>query len=67
MSLPRDRLATAQEVANYLNTTRGALRTQRHRGSAPGKLGIVIGRNLCFRAEDIDRWLEEQAQAQEAG
>jgi hypothetical protein len=64
VSLPTDRLATASEVADYFNQTVGALRTQRHRGRAPGVLGIIVGRKLMFRAQDVDAWLEEQAEAQ---
>lgn len=66
MTLPRDRLLTAPETAYYLGLTVGALRTQRHRGQPPGILGIVVGRHLMFRAEDIERWLAELAAEQRA-
>jgi excisionase family DNA binding protein len=64
MSLPTDRLATVSEVAQYLGVSVGALRTQRHRGQAPGQLGVVVGRKLRFRTQDVEAWLEEQAEAQ---
>jgi hypothetical protein len=67
MALPRDRLAKASEVANYLNTSVAALHTQRYRSEEPGSLGVVIGRKLLFKSEDIESWVEQRlALAREA-
>lgn len=60
MALPRDRMARVGEVAHYLCTTIPALHVQRYRGDDPGALGVVIGRKLLFRSEDVERWVEEK-------
>lgn len=60
MALPADRLAKASEVAEYISTSVAALHTQRYRGEEPGSLGVVIGRKLLFRSEDIEAWVEEK-------
>ena len=62
MSLPRDRLATVDEVAHYLNLTPAALYPGRYRGEAPGSLAIKVGRRLAWRAADLDAWLDAQAE-----
>lgn len=50
-------------MAKYLGQSVGALRTQRHRGRPPGILGIVVGRKLMFRAQDVEAWLDDTAKA----
>jgi len=63
MALPRDRLARAAEVADFISTTVGALHAQRHRGEEPGSLGVVIGRKLLFKTEEIEGWVEDKLAA----
>ena len=58
MALPSDRWATAQEVADYISTSVAALHTQRYRNEEPGSLGVVVGRKLLFKSEEVEAWLE---------
>lgn len=59
-------LLTLSEAASYLRLTPGALYTQRARGDNPGMLGVKVGRKLVYRPADIDRFLDDQAEAQRA-
>ena len=60
MALPSDRLAKASEVADYISTSVAALHTQRYRGEEPGSLGVVIGRKLLFKTEEVEAWLDRK-------
>jgi hypothetical protein len=66
MSLPRDRLLSADEAAEYFGVTATALKTQRWRNRPPGNIGFVVGKKLRFRAEDIEAWVAEQVRDQQA-
>lgn len=55
-------LLTIKEAADYLRLTPSALYTQRHRGEAPGVLGIRIGRRILYRSSDINRFLDQRLQ-----
>ena len=59
------KLLTVAEVAEYLRLSPSAIYVQRHRGENPGALAIAVSRRrLLFRAEDIERWLDQQQAAQ---
>lgn len=58
---------TVAEVSAYLRLTPGALYSQRHRGVAPGSLGIRVGKKLLWRPEDIDAFLQRQANEERNG
>lgn len=51
---------TAEEVANRYRLTCSALYTQRHRGEAPGSLGVKVGRKLLFRVSELDAWWDQE-------
>jgi predicted DNA-binding transcriptional regulator AlpA len=55
------RLLTAVEVANALQIPKASLYAQRHRGAAPGSLGLKVGRFLRWRQADLAAWLDRQA------
>lgn len=56
-----------QELADLFNLTPAAVYTQRHRGEAPGALGVKVGRRLVWRRSDLDTWWDEQREAQAVG
>jgi hypothetical protein len=56
-------LITLAEAAELLRLTTGALKTQRWRDQEPGRLGFRVGRGICFRREDLEAWIAEQAEA----
>lgn len=53
-SLPR--LATADEVAEYLRTTKAKLANDRYRGIGPKF--VKHGRRVLYRWEDVYAWTE---------
>jgi len=55
-----ERLLTSEEVAERYRVTPAALWTQRHRGEAPGSLGMRLGRRLLWDPEDLRGWESEQ-------
>jgi hypothetical protein len=59
-------LLTTEEVAEWARTTRSAIFSQRHRGEAPGSLGVRVGRRILWRLEDLERWFEDQQKANHA-
>jgi hypothetical protein len=63
---PLIQLLTVQEVANILRTTPGAIYNQRHRGDAPGSLGIRVGRRILFHVRNLEAFLAEEGAAQSA-
>lgn len=56
---PPPELLTADEVAAYFRTTPAALHSQRHRGQAPGVLGVRVGRRILWSAADLDDWFTQ--------
>lgn len=52
-------LASTPEVAAYLGITIGALHQLRHNGKAPR--AAKVGKQLRWRWEDVDRWLDDRA------
>lgn len=58
-------LLTVDEVATILRVKPGAIYMQRHRGEAPGSLGIRIGRRILFRPGDLDQFLTSESAVQQ--
>ncbi len=56
---PRRPLATAQEVAEYLGVPVATVYQWKYRGNGPKM--IKVGRHLRARWEDVDAYLEQQA------
>ena len=54
-------LLTLDEVAAYLRTSPSTIYNWRHAGKGPRCM--KVGRNLRFRQDDVDAWLDEQAVA----
>jgi hypothetical protein len=54
-------LATPQEVAEFLQKPTGTLRQWRHLGIGPQYL--KIGRDVRYRWEAVERWLDGQKPA----
>ena len=54
-----------EEVADLLHSSRVALYSQRSRGLNPGALGVLVGRRVIFRKDDIDRWFDSQHDREE--
>lgn len=55
---PRDRLLTAQELADYLEVPVKTLYEWRHRGDGPP--GFRVGRHLRYRWGDVAAWIRDQ-------
>lgn len=55
----RERLATIEEVAEYLGKTVNSLYVMRHRGTGPRS--SKVGRTVRYRWSDVEKWLDEQA------
>ena len=53
----------AAEVAELYRTTAGALHSQRHRGEAPGSLGVMVGARILWKISDLDAWFADQQAA----
>jgi hypothetical protein len=47
-------LLTVEQLAELLSTTPSAIHSQRHRGQAPGTLGVRLGRRYFYRRQDLD-------------
>lgn len=54
----RRKLATAQELADYLGVPIGTVYQWSHRGGGPKF--IKVGRHLRARWDDIEQWLDAQ-------
>ncbi len=54
-----DRLLTLPEVADYLGVPEKTIYMWRTRGVGPR--GLRVGRHVRFRREDVESWLELQA------
>lgn len=50
------------EIAQLVGLPRSTIYQQRHRRVGIGGLAIRVGRHLRWRPEDLERWLEEQAE-----
>lgn len=53
-----ENLLTTAEVAVRLRVTSGTLRLWRHRGQGPPS--YAYGRQVVYKASDIDAWLESR-------
>jgi hypothetical protein len=49
-------LLTAEQLAELLHTSPSAIHSQRHRGQAPGRFGVKLGRRIFFRRQDLDKY-----------
>ena len=47
-------LLTVEQLAELLSTTPSAIHSQRHRGQAPGRFGVKLGRRIFWRRQDLD-------------
>ena len=61
MRAERPELLTVEEAAEVFRLEVRTLYQQRSEGREPGTLGFHVGARVRFRAEDIARWLDEQA------
>jgi excisionase family DNA binding protein len=59
-----DRLLSAQEVADFLGVPTSTLYGWRYKGEGPR--GFRVGRHVRYRREDVDAWLEQQADGEPA-
>jgi predicted DNA-binding transcriptional regulator AlpA len=57
----REPLASIAEVSEYLGKTVNALYIMRQRGTGPRS--SKVGRTVRYRWADVERWLDEQANA----
>ena len=66
--MPTKFLGVEEVAALFPGQTPGSLYTQRHRGEAPGALGVKVGRRIVWREADLDAWYDRQRaeQLQEA-
>jgi excisionase family DNA binding protein len=55
-----DRLITTRELAEYLQVPVQTIHAWRHRGEGPR--ASRVGRHLRFRASDVEKWLDQQAE-----
>ncbi|MCK8671022.1 helix-turn-helix domain-containing protein [Rhodococcus sp. HM1] len=51
-----ERLATGDEVAEYLRTSRQQMATWRYRGTGPKY--VKVGRRPLYRWSDVEAWLD---------
>lgn len=56
--MSREKLATVEEVAEYLGVSTGTVYNWRYSGAGPRAL--KAGGRVRYRWEDVDRWLEER-------
>jgi len=54
-----DTLMSTEDLARYLGIPVNTLYQWRHKGEGPR--AIRVGRHLRFRREDVDAWLERNA------
>lgn len=57
-----DKLYDGNGLAEYLDTTPGTLAQWRFLGKGPKF--IKVGRNVRYRASDVDAWLDQQTREQ---
>lgn len=53
----RDELATVDEVAEWLRTTKPQLANWRYRGNGPRF--VKVGSRVLYRRSDVTAWLDE--------
>ena len=61
-----DDYLTVEELAEILETSPSAILSQRHRGQAPGRLGVKLGKRLYWRWRDIDSYFTAELAKQSA-
>jgi excisionase family DNA binding protein len=59
------RLLTVQELAEILQVPVKTIYTWRYRGEGPP--GVVVGRHLRFRADDVVAWLDDRTSPMPSG
>jgi excisionase family DNA binding protein len=59
-----EHLLGPQEVADYLHVPVRTVYAWRQRGTGPR--GFRVGRHVRYRLEDVDAWLETQADKEDA-
>lgn len=57
--VPRGRLVSPQEVADYLDVPLGTVYAWNTRGTGPRRFRVGI--HVRYRLSDVDAWLEQQA------
>lgn len=57
--VPRDRLLTSTEVAEFLDVPVNSLKMWRYRRTGPPWL--KVGRHVRYRRGDLERWLDGRA------
>ena len=57
-----EKLLTPEEVAQYLNVPLRTVYAWRYAGSGPQ--GFRVGRHVRWRRSTVERWIDEQAQAE---
>ncbi|MCH8899896.1 MAG: helix-turn-helix domain-containing protein [Acidobacteria bacterium] len=60
-------LLTVEQLAELLSTTPSAIHSQRHRGQAPGRLGVKLGKRYFYRRQDLDAFFASELAKQPAG
>jgi excisionase family DNA binding protein len=58
-------LLSAVELAAYLGVPRSTIHYWRGKGKGPP--GFKVGKQLRFRASDVERWLEERSHTNRRG
>ncbi len=61
----RERLLSAQDVAEYLGVPLATLYQWRTKGTAPR--AVKVGRHIRFRPADVEAWCERNADEARAG
>ena len=60
-------LLTVEQLAELLQTSPSAIHSQRHRGQAPGRFGVKLGRRIFFRRQDLDEYFAAELAKQHNG
>lgn len=53
-----DPLLTIDQAAEYLATPKATLYTWRTRRVGYGPRAVKVGKRLCYRRSDLDKWIE---------
>jgi hypothetical protein len=49
-----------EDAAEFFRTSPAALKAQRHRGIAPGSLGVKVGARILYDPDVCRQWVKEQ-------